>query len=54
LASIDKQLHSTEVSATKWGIVSVRVFLVPSPRGSPAGISTMKRFGDSELSVPQT
>src|SRR6266851_8271643 len=34
--------------------LSVRVFLVPSPRGTPAGISTMKHFGNSEPSVPQT
>jgi len=26
----------------------------PAPRSSPAGISTMKRFGNSEPSVPQT
>ena len=32
LASIEKQLHSSEASVAKCGTLSVRVFLVPSPR----------------------
>jgi hypothetical protein len=52
-ALIEKPLHLTEVSAMKSGTLPVPVFLVPSPRGTPAGISTMKRFGNSEVSGPQ-
>ena len=53
-ALIERQQHSTEVLARKCGIPSVHVFLVPSLRRSPAGISTMKRFGNSEHLGPQT
>jgi hypothetical protein len=53
LASIEKQPHSTEALPTKCVTVSVSVFLVPSLKRSLAGISTMKRFGNSGASDPQ-
>jgi malate dehydrogenase (oxaloacetate-decarboxylating) len=53
LASIEKQPHSTDALPTKCVTVSVRVFLVPSLKRSLAGISTMKRFGNSGASDPQ-
>jgi len=48
---IEEQLHLNEVfrADASTGTVSVRAFPVPSPRGTPAGISTMKRLAIRNL-----
>jgi hypothetical protein len=53
LASTEKLPHSTEALPTKCITASVRVCLDPSLKRNLVGISTMRRLGNLEASVPQ-